>query len=58
MPLATLNKISKIFGQRILFADASLNIYRGQRIGLVVPDREPVPPLVAALWAAAEATGR
>ena len=29
-----------------------------QRIGLVVPDREPVPPLVAALWAAAEATGR
>jgi DNA-binding transcriptional LysR family regulator len=29
-----------------------------QRIGLVVPDREPVPPLVAALWAAAEAAGR
>ena len=27
-----------------------------QRVGLVVPDREPVPPFVAALWAAAEAT--
>lgn len=29
-----------------------------QRVGLVVPDREPVPPFVAALWAAAEATAR
>jgi DNA-binding transcriptional LysR family regulator len=27
-----------------------------QRVGLVVPDREPVPPFVTALWAAAEAT--
>jgi DNA-binding transcriptional LysR family regulator len=29
-----------------------------QRVGLVVPDREPVPPFVAALWAAAEASAR
>jgi DNA-binding transcriptional LysR family regulator len=27
-----------------------------QRVGLVVPDREPVPPFVTALWAAAEAS--
>ncbi|MGE3295634.1 MAG: LysR family transcriptional regulator [Geminicoccaceae bacterium] len=29
-----------------------------QRVGLVVSDREPVPPFVAALWAAAEASAR
>lgn len=27
-----------------------------QRVGLAVPNREPVPPFVAALWAAAEAS--
>lgn len=27
-----------------------------QRVGLVVPNREPVPPFVTALWAAAEAS--
>jgi DNA-binding transcriptional LysR family regulator len=29
-----------------------------QRVGLVVPDREPVPPFVTALWAAAETATR
>ena len=35
MPIAVLNRIHKSFGQRVLFDDASLSIYRGQRIGLV-----------------------
>ena len=35
MPIAVLNKISKSFGDRVLFQDASLNVYRGQRVGLV-----------------------
>ncbi len=35
MPIAVLNRISKSFGQRVLFENASLSIYRGQRVGLV-----------------------
>ena len=35
MPIATLTNIEKTFGQRVLFDKVNLNIYRGERIGLV-----------------------
>src|SRR4051794_35061049 len=35
MPIATLTNIEKTFGQRILFDKLNLNVYRGERIGLI-----------------------
>src|SRR3954468_16342970 len=35
MPIATLTNIEKTFGQRVLFDKLNLNVYRGQRIGLI-----------------------
>ena len=35
MPIATLNNIEKTFGQRVLFDKLNLNVYRGERIGLI-----------------------
>src|SRR5688572_3474084 len=35
MPIATLTNIEKTFGQRVLFDKVNLNVYRGERIGLV-----------------------
>ena len=35
MPIATLTNIEKTFGQRVLFDKLNLNIYRGERIGLI-----------------------
>jgi ATP-binding cassette subfamily F protein 3 len=35
MPLATLTNIEKTFGKRVMFDHLSLNVYRGERIGLV-----------------------
>lgn len=35
MPIATLTNIEKTFGQRVLFDKLNLNVYRGERIGLI-----------------------
>jgi ATP-binding cassette subfamily F protein 3 len=35
MPVATLTNIEKTFGKRVLFDKLSLNVYRGERIGLI-----------------------
>src|SRR5258706_1045666 len=35
MPIATLTNIEKTFGQRVVFDKLNLNIYRGERIGLI-----------------------
>jgi ATP-binding cassette subfamily F protein 3 len=35
MPIATLTNIERTFGQRVLFDKLNLNIYRGERIGLI-----------------------
>ena len=35
MPIATLTNIEKTFGERVLFDRLNLNIYRGERIGLI-----------------------
>src|SRR5438046_83895 len=35
MPIATLTNIEKTFGQRVLFNKLNLNVYRGERIGLI-----------------------
>ena len=35
MPIATLTNIEKTFGKRILFDKLNLNVYRGERIGLI-----------------------
>src|SRR3954471_3319015 len=35
MPIATLTNLEKTFGQRVLFDKLNLNIYRGERIGLI-----------------------
>src|SRR5688500_13662437 len=35
MPIATLTNIEKTFGKRVLFDKLSLNVYRGERIGLI-----------------------
>ncbi|HSI34602.1 MAG TPA: ABC-F family ATP-binding cassette domain-containing protein [Tepidisphaeraceae bacterium] len=35
MPIATLTHIEKTFGQRTLFDKLNLNVYRGERIGLI-----------------------
>src|SRR3982751_6601080 len=35
MPIATLTNIERTFGQRLLFDKLNLNIYRGERIGLI-----------------------
>ena len=35
MPIATLTNIEKTFGQRVLFEKLNLNVYRGERIGLI-----------------------
>jgi len=38
MPIATLTNIEKTFGKRVLFDKLNLNIYRGERIGLIGPN--------------------
>jgi ATP-binding cassette, subfamily F, member 3 len=35
MPIATLTNIEKTFGKRVMFDKLSLNVYRGERIGLI-----------------------
>ncbi len=35
MPLATLTHLEKTFGRRLLFAGLNLNVYRGERVGLI-----------------------
>ncbi len=35
MPIATLTNLEKTFGQRVLFDKLNLNVYRGERIGLI-----------------------
>src|SRR5438034_6223596 len=35
MPIATLSIIEKTFGRRVLFDKLNLNVYRGERIGLI-----------------------
>src|SRR5438105_1712377 len=35
MPIATLTNLEKTFGERVLFDKLNLNVYRGERIGLV-----------------------
>ena len=35
MSIATLSNIEKTFGKRVMFDHLSLNVYRGERIGLV-----------------------
>ena len=35
MPIATLNNLTKSFGHKALFENLNLNIYRGQRIGMI-----------------------
>ncbi len=35
MPIATLTNIEKTFGKRVMFDHLNLNVYRGERIGLI-----------------------